>query len=784
MYKFLPILIVKKNSNRGLRIVIRKSYLAFFISAIFLIFPNQQALAVMADHQAALDLVPISAVNRQVVQNGFWSDPATWSNGILPKNGDNIYVPSDMSLIVDIESNLSYNTARVDGIIKFATDQNVSIKLDTLVVTQTGTFEIGSESQRVPSNFNIKIYIADNGPIDRDWDPSNISRGVILQGKTRIYGSEKSAYHELSVKPAAGSTQIKLATVPTGWMTGDIIAITATKYRKKLKTDTSFQTQDELRRIKAIAGNVITLGTLNDQSISDPLDYSHVPNIAKMPVFAANLTRNIAFIGEGGDTVPANQRGHFVVMHNPDAVIKGASFNYFGRTDKSKPLNDFKLNNKGFRLTDKNGNYIPDSNTNPRGRYAVHFHHTGTDINTPPAVCSGNAVFSSKGWGFVNHTSNVIMENNASYNVYGSHFVSEDGNELGAFKHNIAIKSEGRNTIVKTGLGNHDHGHTGHGFWLQSRNLEVEDNIVSGVNDAGIVYYHRIVIDGIDLDIPAENLLTSDKSIVKGMPTIYYSHVPIVDQKNTTVLSSGSALNVIKSDRDQKHDARNMIESLKGYSVADGLQIQYVAKYTFTDLELVADPSTKQWNNGVNISVRDRDIAFINAKVSGFVHPFVTGTTFRKLPDPTDAVFVNTFVNGRPMVPATDIQEDENKVIGNYDPSINIVLNAPVNLSNSLNFARSPNTNTFDLPLNLSEGFTVVGTKTDSLGDIEFESTWKNDSLVSLIHKGYYVLPNGSKCILLPDIISDRLNGETKTAYTCLKIHELYHNLGPFLGNL
>lgn len=786
MLNYLKTLILHKKSNKGFKNVIANNCFVLLITVIFTIIPTQPSWALMPDHQAALELVPLTAVDRQVVQSGLWSNPDTWSGGVVPKAGENIYVPIDKSLTVDIESDLGFNTLRVDGIINFALDQNVSIKLDTLVVTETGTFEVGSESERVPANINIRIYIANNGPIDRSWDPSNISRGVIIQGKTRIYGAEKSAYHTLSVKPAAGSTQIKLDTIPIGWKSGDIIAITAAKFRKKLKTDTSYQTEDELRRIQSISGNIITLGKLEDLSVTAPLTYRHIPTISKMPVFAANLTRNVAFIGEGGGSVPTGQRGHFVVMHNPDAVIKGASFNFFGRTDKSIPLNDFKLDSQGFRLKDAKGNYIPDINTNPRGRYAVHFHHTGTDINIPPAICSGNAVFSSNGWGFVNHTSNVIMENNASYNVYGSHYVSEDGNELGAFRHNIAIKSEGRNTIVKTGLGNHDHGHTGHGFWLQSRNLSVEDNVVSGVYDAGVVYYHRNAINGINLEIPWQNLLTNAKGIVKGMSTIYFSHVPITDQKNTTVLSSGSALNVIKSQRGQEHDARNMIESLKGYSLLDGLQLQYTQKYTFTDLELIADPATKKWNKGVNVSVRDRDIAFINTKVGGFVHPFVTGFKFLGLPDPTDVIFADTIVNGRPIEPAIDIHQPENQIIGNYDPSIHKVMGLPVPDLNTLNLDRTINTDTFNLPLDLSPGFTITGTKTDAIGDIPFESTWKNDSLVALLHKGYYLLPDGSKCILLSDVISDRFSGKTKIVYTKLKINKsyVYHNLGDNLGTL
>lgn len=778
MYILLPTRI----SSRGLSIDSNHRNLAYIFFAIVSIFSFQNSFASMAEHQAVLDLVPLSAVNRQVVQNGSWSNPATWNGGTLPQAGDNIYIPADKSLSVDIDSNLNYKTIRADGILKFATTKNVSIKLDTLVVTETGTIEIGSETSRVPANIKTTIFVANNGPIDRAWDPLNISRGIILQGKTRIYGSEKTAYQKLSVNPPAGSAQIKLAAVPTGWVPGDVIAITATKFRRKLKTDTSYQTEDELRSIKAISGNVITLGKINNPSLAAPLSFSHVSSIANMPVYAANLTRNVVFSGEGGDAVPASQRGHFMVMHSPDTVIKGASFNYFGRTDKSIPINDFALNDQGFRLTDVNGNYIPDVNTNPRGRYAVHFHHTGTDIKVSPVICSGNAVISSKGWGFVNHTSNVLMENNASFDVYGSHFVSEDGNELGTFKNNIAIKSEGRSTFVKNGLGNHDHGHTGHGFWFHSRNLAVEDNVVSGVYSAGIVYYHRVVIDGINTEIPRENLLTTEKNITKGMPTISYSHVPIIDHKNSTVLASGSALNVIKSNRETGHDVGNIFESLKGYSVIDGVQIQYVEKYTFKNLELAADSNSKQWDHGVNVAVRDRDAVFVNTSVSGFIHPFVTGTTFNGQPDDTDVIFVNTKVDGRPLDPKTDIHALGNEVVYNYNPAFHKIIEPAIDSVDALNLSR-PSVK-YSLPTRLNEGFSFTGNKSDSLGETKFVSSWDRNSLLSYIQKGYYASPDGGKYVVLPETIWDRFNGQSKTIYSFLKLEQPHSLLGPLLGEL
>jgi hypothetical protein len=684
-------------------------------------------------------------------------------------------------------SDISLGTLRVDGVLKFATNTNVRIKLDTLVVTPTGTFEVGAELARVPSTKKVEIVIGNNGPIDRAWDPSNISRGIILQGKTRIYGSNKSAFHELSVAPAVGSTQIQLASTPVGWVRGDIVAITAVKFRYKNPTDTSYQTGDELKRIKAISGTTVTLGSVSNSDIVEPLQYSHVPTIANMPVYAANLTRNVEFSGEGGDAIPTSQRGHFMVMHSPDTIIKGTGFYHLGRSDKSIPLNDFKLDVNGFRIKDTQGNYIKDSNTNPRGRYAVHFHHTGVDPTVAPVICSGNAVISSPGWGFVNHTSNVLMQNNASYNVLGSHFVTEDGNELGVFRHNIAIKSSGRTNTgntsgFKSGIGNHDHGHSAHGFWFQNRNIVVEDNVVSGTYGAGMIYYSRNFISGINLYIPKENLIIEDKSIVKDKPSIYFQDIPITHLNKLTVLASDTALVVVKDNNNQGHDARNILQSVKGYSVLNGARLEYLSKYTLIDFEMVADITSNGWHRGIDVSRNDRDIAVINAKIDGFIHPILTGTIFNGFPDQTDVVFVNVLVNGRTFNPQGDIHKFVYLPVSNYDPAYHQVYNTLPATSGTLGFIPSKSAS-YDLPAQLT-GFTVKGAKTDSLGVKAIESKWIDVSLVANIVKGYYTRSDGSKFIILSEPIADRLTGQTVTINTRANIVHYYPYLGPHLGQL
>jgi hypothetical protein len=86
------------------------------------------------------------------------------------------------------------------------------------------------------------------------------------------------------------------------------------------------------------------------------------------------------------------------------------------------------------------------------------------------------------------------------------------------------------------------------------------------------------------------------------------------------------------------------------------------------------------------------------------------------------------------------------------------------------------------LPTRLADGFAVAGIKTDSLGDIAFESKWGRDSLVTLLKKGYYTMPDGAMYIVLIDSLADRATGQRASVVTKLKNVQNYRSLGPFLG--
>src|SRR5262249_41205996 len=127
--------------------------------------------------------------------------------------------------------------------------------------------------------------------------------------------------------------------------------------------------------------------------------------------------------------------GHVMFMHNDDVHIGYAGFYRLCRTDKSKPIND--------PVVQSDWTLKPGTGTNPRARYAVHFHRTGTLNDGDPATVIGSAVVDSPGWGFVNHSSYVDMTDNVAFNVDGASFVTEVGDEIGGFYDNLAIGTTG-----------------------------------------------------------------------------------------------------------------------------------------------------------------------------------------------------------------------------------------------------------------------------------------------------------------------------------------------------
>ena len=431
---------------------------------------------------AVMALVSDEAATHVATRSGNWSDSSTWQNGVVPGAGARIVIPAGQSVTVDQVFQDSFKTIRIDGTLSFATNVDTQLKVDTLVSTGCGRLEMGTQANPVQANVTAKVLFADDGAIDLNWDPTQISRGAILMGTTELHGAETTDRVTLASQPVAGAAQLQLNAIPTNWNPGDQIVITGTQGA----------TSDEVRTIASIAGRTLVL--------NQPLELDHVTPKNHLDVHVVNKTRNVEFRSE--NTAIA-RRGHIMFGHTHHVDIDHTGFYELGRTDKSRELDDvyfeFPEELPGNRssapvhFTTSEG-----ERTNIRGRYAVHFHRGGVDPNSTPATVHGSVVDGSPGWGFVNHSSHVNFTNNIAYGVWGSAYYTEAGDEIGTFDGNIAIRSVNpRDPVdpvskeIATDLGheNQEFGNSGDGFWLSGHLVSMKNNISSGNSGHGFIIW-------------------------------------------------------------------------------------------------------------------------------------------------------------------------------------------------------------------------------------------------------------------------------------------------------
>ncbi len=444
---------------------------------------------------------------------------------------------------------------------------------------------MGTVTQPIADNVTARILVADSGAIDKTWDPYLWSRGIISRGEVRIFGKSVTPYSALSVDPNAGDTKLYLAQVPIGWSIGDELAIAGVnQYASDFGTDRV--------RIKAINGTVVTV---------DPLKYSHdAPDGRGLSIHVANLTRNIQFVAEDASVIA--ERPHLAFVHNPNVLISGLGVYGFGRTDKTEAINSPVV---------VNGVQLPGTGSNPRARYAMHFHHTGVGPDSAMAIVQGSVIDGSPGWGFVNHSSKVTFESNVAYGVVGAGFSTEDGNEVGAMRYNLSMQSTGSGDFILSRRANHDFGHGGHGFWFQGPGIEVVGNIAAANAGGAFAYItssSRNLFDAVNLSNP---------SLAAGHKAIPVGTVPLRRFEDNVAYSSQKGLDIWFHQL-LMTDGETLIKDFTSWNtVLYGIDLSYSARIKVVDSKLIGDLRSFS-GYGVLSNRLTRDITFENLQVEGF----------------------------------------------------------------------------------------------------------------------------------------------------------------------
>ena len=588
------------------------------------------------EHLTLTQLVRYDAVTNYAVTSGTWSNPSTWSNGVVPADGAHVLIPIDVKVTVDRVNTARLATIRVDGTLSFSTTANSELRVDTIVVTSLGRYEMGTEAAPIPANVTARLVFTDNGPIDRVADPFALGRGLISHGSVSMFGAATTSYLAVQGAVSAGVNRLTLTSVPTGWHIGDQIVLTSTMPGAE---------QNEVRRIVGFGTNSIILDR--------PFTYNHVPTTSDLKVHVANLTRNVIVTSE---SAAVDRRGHVMFMHSRDVHIQYAGFYQLGRTDKSIPIND--------SVVDENWQLEPGTGTNPRARYAVHFHRNGIVDDGNPSTVVGCVVVDSPGWGYDNHDSYVDMSNNVAFDVHGAAFVTEDGGEIGSFVNNIAIGTTGSGDATEARQNIQDFGHQGDGFWLQGPGLTVTGNISAGNEGSAYFLFARGVIDGGTRDtFLAANL--PDPSIANGAAEVAIDTVPMRDFSNNIGYASAIGLSVWYHLVAASQGQKGVFADSTFWNNSTGVDLPYTKHTILRNLEIVRTPDGEPGVSsgiGVNTNLVTSDVVFENLIVTG--HRFgvllprqgmtvVNGGVY----DNHDDFFVQTAVNADRLVMLTgDIQ--------------------------------------------------------------------------------------------------------------------------------
>ncbi|NET35036.1 MAG: hypothetical protein F6K19_23910 [Cyanothece sp. SIO1E1] len=600
------------------------------------------------EHLALFDLVPHAAATHKAVRDGSWFDPKTWEGGRIPGEGANVLISKGVNIRYDGESDASLKTVRLDGHLSFAHDQNTKLVVDTFVSDAGSVLEIGTKANPIQADKQARIIIDGGEPINKKWDPTELSRGLITHGAVRIHGADKADFLALAQDAQAGDNTLVLKDTPKGWSVGDQLVLGGTSYNQNGSDKDNTRFHDEVLTITEISGNRVKF-TNNDITGGDNtvLRFDHVrPDGFKdqLNLYVGNTSRNVSVETADADNVPTKQRGHVMFMHNPDVEVHNAGFYQLGRADKNVIVDDNGTMPGGFQ----------GKGTNQRGRYALHFHKTGADdINSTPSVATGNAVVGSPGWGIVHHSSHLVLEDNVVFDVLGSGIVAEGGGEIGAWRNNLTIKTTGdKRKQVDFDLHERptkfDLGFNGEGYWVQGASqIVMQDNKAVSAAGGGIN-----IFSGVDGDFKSrevhefavKNLTPEMQKALKASgidnESIEVNVLPLREMSGFEAYNSDFGIITWNHMRNQdgvgnfnhgsiRHDLRSEISDFKLWGIyGEGIFNQYSSQIDYKDGLVLGNPDDpvalkNQINgdgrgHGINSNSVSQNINYENLHVEGF----------------------------------------------------------------------------------------------------------------------------------------------------------------------
>lgn len=273
-----------------------------------------------------------------------WSDPATWSNGRMPREGDDVNVPYGWNLVVD-ESPPPLGTLVIEGNVTFTALRDITLTANYVIVRRSGILWAGSETH--PHSRKVTFLMTG----DRDTPEVATSNrlvlganlvGAIEGGALALHGMPVTQRWTRLVSTAAAGSSYYMSTITVqginlAWPLGGRLVVASSSYNPH---------QYEIRNITSISSDAASSTTTI--SLDQPLVWDHLAVRQTFPgasmaldmrVEVGYLSGSINILSRDGRSQMNGQKyGVRVLAHGPSSVrLSGVVVEYCGQAGLGRP---------------------------------------------------------------------------------------------------------------------------------------------------------------------------------------------------------------------------------------------------------------------------------------------------------------------------------------------------------------------------------------------------------------------------------------------------------------
>ncbi len=409
-----------------------------------------------------------------------WSSPFTWKDLILPAAGDFVVVPKGQTLVLDVVTPILSLIVIQGGQLIFdieASDNQVALHTQRLLIVSKGRLEIGTEQEPFLSRTEVVLYGHRRSTELPVFGTKNIA---LREGEISVSGRPINVtWTRLISTVLPGATTLYLRDwVP--WKVNGSIVIASTSFSQR---------ENEVRIIQSIypgpQGSIL--------NVTEALDFEHIS--VQQPIAGRTidtsaevgyLTRNVLFRGNRNEEWPESIQACNEEFRTGQFEVQTCFQGRFGSEEGSDQFGGHIMihaavpNSNGVKATLAYAEFTHFGQAFRLGRYPIHFHLSGNVSGSYVRGCSIHHTFNRAVT--IHAVDYLLVENNVAYNILGHAYFFEDGNEQqNTVQGNLGVFVRASSSLLNVDI-------TPATYWVVNANNIIRKNAAAGGTHFGFWY--------------------------------------------------------------------------------------------------------------------------------------------------------------------------------------------------------------------------------------------------------------------------------------------------------